>query len=327
MVKSRIAFVCLALLLAVPALAQESADIAITGIWARATAGAAAMGGGHGMGGMQEATAEPDADIVYGPSAVYMTIENRGGPAVRLVAAATAAAAIVEIHETQMEGGVMRMRPLENGLDIPAGAAASLEPGGYHVMLFDLPRDLLPGAAIALTLTFDLLDETGAAVGEPMLVEVGAPVLSEPPAAAAVTALGAWARATAARPDGMAEATPEPGVLYGPSAVYLALENRGAAADRLVAAHTDAASVVEIHETQMEAGVMRMRPLENGLEIPAGGGVMLEPGGYHIMLFDLPRDLLPGDAIALTLVFESGAEVVIGAPVRELAAAPMKHGG
>jgi copper(I)-binding protein len=163
-----------------------------------------------------------------------------------------------------------------------------------------------------------------------VLLDIGAPVLTEPPAAADVLVLGAWARATAAKMDGMdsmAEATPEPGVLYGPSAVYMTLENRGAAADRLVAARTDVAEVVEIHETQMENDVMRMRPLEDGLEIAAGQRVALEPGGYHIMLLDLPRDLLPGEAIALTLVFESGAELVIGAPVRALDAMPMMHGG
>lgn len=325
--KNRMLLVCLALLLlAVPALAQEPVDIAVTGAWARATA----MGGGHSMGGMQEATAEPGAELTYGPSAVYMMIENHGGQGVRLVAAATAAAAAVEIHETQMENDVMRMRMLENGLDIPAGESVSLEPGGYHMMLFDLPHDLLPGQAIALTLTFALLDDAGAVAGEPVLVDIGAPVLSEPPATGDVVALGAWARATAMRMDGMGsmdEATPEPGLTYGPSAVYLTLTNRGAAADRLVAVRTDAASIVEIHETQMENDVMRMRPLENGLEIPAGERVMLEPGGYHIMLLDLPRDLLPGEAIALTLVFESGVEMVIAAPVRELAAMPMNHGG
>lgn len=326
-------FLLLLVLSVVPALAHETADIAITGVWVRATAGPVAMGGGHGMGAMHgAATAEADTGTTFGPSAVYMTIENRGGHPIRLSSVATAAAGLVEIHETQMENDVMRMRPLAAGLDIPAGETVSLAPGGYHIMLLDLPRDLLPGEAIALALTFEMVDDSGAVDGEPMVIEVGAPVLTEPPVVSAVVAVGAWARATAARMDmgGMGHtdaATPEPDAVYGPSAVYMALENRGAAADRLVAARTDAAGLVEIHETQMENDVMRMRPLADGLELPAGGRVMLEPGGYHIMLLDLPRDLLPGEAIAVTLVFESGAELVIGAPVRELTGMGMSHGG
>ena len=325
----------LALLCAVPALAHEAVDIVITGVWARATAGHMAMADDHSMH-PQEATAEAGGEMVYGPSAAYMTIENRGGHPIRLSSAATDAAGTVEIHETQMDGGVMRMRPLENGLDIPAGETAALAPGGYHVMLIDLPRDLLPGEAFVLALTFEMLEDDGTVFGEPMVIEVGVPVLSEPPAAGDVVAIDVWARATAAEMDKHSEgsmghshdapaATPEPDMVYGPSAVYMVLENRGAAADRLVAARTDAAGTVEIHETQMDGGVMRMRPLENGLEIPAGGRVTLEPGGYHIMLLDLPRDLLPGEAIALTLVFESGLELVVGAPVRAMVGMGMDH--
>lgn len=321
----------LALLCAVPVLAHEAADIVITGVWARATAGQMAMADDHSMH-HRETTAEADSEMVYGPSAAYMTIENRGNHPIRLSSAATDAARTVEIHETRMENDVMRMRPLENGLEIPAGETAVLEPGGYHVMLLDLPRDLLPGEAIALTLMFEMLDDSGAVDGEPMVIEVGAPVLSEPPAAGDVVVVGAWARATAARMDmgGMGQmgaATAEPDAVFGPSAVYMILENRGSAADRLVAAFTGAANVVEIHETQMENDVMRMRPLADGLEVPAGESVVLEPGGYHIMLLNLPRDLLPGEAIALTLVFESGRELVIGAPVRELTGMGMSHGG
>ncbi|MGQ9887113.1 MAG: copper chaperone PCu(A)C [Aggregatilineales bacterium] len=326
----------LALLCAVPVLAHEATDIVITGVWARATAGHMAMADDHSMH-HRETTAEADSEMVYGPSAAYMTIENRGNHPIRLSSAATDAARTVEIHETQMDGGVMRMRQMENGLEIAAGETAELAPGGYHVMLIDLPRDLLPGEAFVLALTFDMLDDDGMVMGEPMVIEVGVPVLSEPPAVGDVVAIDVWARATAAKMDmeedsmehshshGAPDATPEPDVVYGPSAVYMTLENRGANADRLVAARTDAAGTVEIHETQMDGGMMRMRPLENGLEIPASGRVMLEPGGYHVMLLDLPRDLLPGEAIALTLVFESGLELVVGAPVREMSGMQMDH--
>lgn len=131
---------------------------------------------------------------------------------------------------------------------------------------------------------------------------------------------GVWARATAAAM--MPEATPEMGMghmgmnsVEGVSAAYMMIENRGESAIRLVAGATDAAGLVEIHEVQMENDVMKMRPVEGGIEIPAGGSVELKPGGYHVMLMQLPRDLLPGQAIMLTLVFESGVELPVAVPV------------
>ena len=58
----------------------------------------------------------------------------------RLVGASSPVAGVVEIHEMAMEGDVMKMRALANGLDLPAGKAVALKPGGYHVMLMDLKQ-------------------------------------------------------------------------------------------------------------------------------------------------------------------------------------------
>ncbi|MBN1966087.1 MAG: copper chaperone PCu(A)C [Anaerolineae bacterium] len=103
----------------------------------------------------------------------------------------------------------------------------------------------------------------------------------------------------------------------GVSAVYMTIANQGGAADRLVSAATDVAAVVEIHETTMDdAGVMRMRPLSDGLEIPANGSAELEPGGVHIMLMQLQQDLVAGETITLTLTFESGKTLTVEAEVR-----------
>jgi len=62
---------------------------------------------------------------------------------------------------------------------------------------------------------------------------------------------------------------------------------------------------------------MRMRPID-GVEIPAGGSVELKPGGLHIMLLDVQRDLEPGQTVTLKLDFESGRSLVVDAPVRPL---------
>jgi copper(I)-binding protein len=98
---------------------------------------------------------------------------------------------------------------------------------------------------------------------------------------------------------------------------------------RLVAASSPAAGAVEIHEMAMDGNVMRMRPLQGGLELPAGKPVTLKPGGYHVMLMDLKQQLKAGDMVAVTLVIEGSDKqretVEIKAPVRALNAMPDEH--
>jgi periplasmic copper chaperone A len=64
---------------------------------------------------------------------------------------------------------------------------------------------------------------------------------------------------------------------------YLVVQNHGAVADKLVRGSADFAGGVSIHEMSMDNGVMRMRELPAGLEIPANGEVKLSPNGYHVM--------------------------------------------
>lgn len=72
----------------------------------------------------------------------------------KLVAAASPVAKIVEIHEMSMDGGVMKMRAIPK-LDLPAGRATELKPGGYHVMLMALTRPLAEGETVPITLTLE----------------------------------------------------------------------------------------------------------------------------------------------------------------------------
>jgi copper(I)-binding protein len=76
----------------------------------------------------------------------------------RLVAARSPVAGVVEIHEMAMEGDVMKMRQIP-GLDLAAGRAMELKPGGYHVMLMSLNQTLKGGQQVGLTLVFE--DERG----------------------------------------------------------------------------------------------------------------------------------------------------------------------
>jgi hypothetical protein len=73
----------------------------------------------------------------------------------RLVSASSPAAGVVEIHEMAMDGSTMKMRALPNGLDLPAGKAVELKPGGYHVMLMDLKAPLKAGESVDLSLVVE----------------------------------------------------------------------------------------------------------------------------------------------------------------------------
>jgi len=85
----------------------------------------------------------------------FMTITNKGTTADRLIAARSPASLKVEIHEMKMDGQVMRMRELEKGLEIPAGATVMLKPGGYHIMFMELKAPLAKDAKVPVTLVFE----------------------------------------------------------------------------------------------------------------------------------------------------------------------------
>ncbi|MES2883431.1 MAG: copper chaperone PCu(A)C [Pseudomonadota bacterium] len=102
--------------------------------------------------------------------------------------------------------------------------------------------------------------------------------------------------------------TAAPGV---PAVGFITLTNGGKKADRLIAAESPAAERIEIHETQMQGGVMRMRALGNGVALPAGKTVRLAPGGIHLMLFGPRQPLLAGQSLPVTLKFEHAAAMEV----------------
>lgn len=103
------------------------------------------------------------------------------------------------------------------------------------------------------------------------------------------------------------------------SAVFMQIVNRGVAARALVGGRSDAARVVELHTHTMEDGMMRMRRIER-IEIPGKGAVSLEPGGMHVMLIGLRRNLDSGDTVNLTLDLDDGTTLDVKAPVRAVQA-------
>jgi hypothetical protein len=99
---------------------------------------------------------------------------------------------------------------------------------------------------------------------------------------------------------------------------YLKITNNGASADRFVGAKSDVTDHVEIHEMSMSDGVMKMRPLPNGLEIKPGATVELKSGGYHLMFMDLKQPLKQGDTVRATLQFETAGPLEVSFNVRGL---------
>jgi hypothetical protein len=131
---------CIAAMLFASLSASVSAEVRIDDPWVRATVA------------QQRATG------------AFMTITS-SSPA-RLVEAGSPAAGVVEIHEMKMENQVMRMRRID-AIELPAGQAVRLEPGGYHVMMMEVAGPLQEGARVPLTLTV----ETAAGERETLQVE------------------------------------------------------------------------------------------------------------------------------------------------------------
>lgn len=92
---------------------------------------------------------------------------------------------------------------------------------------------------------------------------------------------------------------------------FMKITNRGVAADRLIAATSPAATEVQIHTMSMDGGVMRMRQLGDGIAIPAGGTVSLQPGGFHIMFIGLKKPFKQGAVIPAELRFEKAGKVKV----------------
>jgi len=82
----------------------------------------------------------------------FMTLTAKDGA--KLVGAASPAAGVAQVHEMKMDAGVMKMNEVKGGLELPAGKAVELKPGGYHVMLMDLKEQLTKDSTVPLTLTF-----------------------------------------------------------------------------------------------------------------------------------------------------------------------------
>ena len=109
----------------------KAGDLVISQAWSRATPSGAKVGGS------------------------YLTIENKGTAADKLIGASSDVAGSIQVHEMSMANGTMKMRPLESGLAIEPGKTVKLAPGGYHLMMMDLKNPLKQGDKLSITLQFE----------------------------------------------------------------------------------------------------------------------------------------------------------------------------
>ena len=101
---------------------------------------------------------------------VFMTLTSTVDT--RLMSASSPVAAFGQVHEMRMEGDVMKMHALKEGLESPAGKTVELKPGSYHVMLMDLKTPLLKETTIPVTLVF--IDAKGVETKTELTVPVNA---------------------------------------------------------------------------------------------------------------------------------------------------------
>jgi copper(I)-binding protein len=107
---------------------------------------------------------------------------------------------------------------------------------------------------------------------------------------------------------------------------YMTIANKGRAPDKLIGGSSAVAARFEVHRTVMEGGVMKMRPVEGGLEIKPGEKVELKPGSFHIMLMDLKQPLQKGERVKGTLEFEHAGKIEIEYAVEGIGAATPADG-
>jgi periplasmic copper chaperone A len=118
-----------------------------------------------------------------------------------------------------------------------------------------------------------------------------------------------------------ARATPPGAKVAG---AFMEIRNSGKQRDRLLSAATPVAARVEMHLTEREGEVLRMRQVKS-FDVPAGSRLELKPGAHHLMLVDPLRPLQKGERFALTLRFERAGEIEVSVEVQDLGSRRPHH--
>ena len=107
-----------------------------------------------------------------------------------------------------------------------------------------------------------------------------------------------------------------PGAEKMATALYFTVENKSDSPDTLYEGESDVSSIIQIHETFSQGDMMGMREIK-ALVVNPGSETILEPGGTHIMVMKLKRDLIKGDTTKFILHFKRAGEIHITAEVKE----------
>ena len=161
---------------------------------------------------------------------------------------------------------------------------------------------LLRRAILAtLTLTFGLAPVLADGAMAPAIARIGSLEISD-----------AFVRATL------------PGAKVG--GAYLTITNKGSEADRLVSVASPSAAAAQLHSMSVDGDVMKMRPVEGGVEIPAGKTVALTPSGFHVMFTGITAPFVKGRTVPLALRFEKAGNIDLNLPVESAGATSAMSG-
>ena len=107
---------------------------------------------------------------------------------------------------------------------------------------------------------------------------------------------------------------------------YLTIRNQGTVADQLLSVTSDVSEKTEFHSMEHVGNVMQMRHLEGPIDIPAGGEVIFQPGGQHLMFLDLKSPFVEGTIVNVRLNFAVAGQVEVPFKIGGLAAkGPLPH--
>jgi periplasmic copper chaperone A len=109
------------------------------------------------------------------------------------------------------------------------------------------------------------------------------------------------------------------------AAGFMEITNTGTNADRLVSVEIQGVPMAMIHEMAMVNDVMKMRPLDKGLDIKPGETVSLKPGSFHIMMMGLSKPFVAGEMVHGTLHFEKSGTIDVDFKVEAMGAEPAGH--
>ena len=107
------------------------------------------------------------------------------------------------------------------------------------------------------------------------------------------------------------------GKVNGNSAAYFTIINGADQTDKLLSAASSASENCELHFTQINAENKMMMMPQESVEVPSGETVEFKPGGYHVMMLNLKKDLQSGEKVKMTLQFEKAGKIEVEAIVKQ----------